>query len=78
MPRYFFHIRDGADFVEDLEGVELSDMASVHREAIEAAREILADRIRTGKAIDGQEFLIFDEDGKQISIIPFTAALRIT
>lgn len=77
MPRYFFHMREGDDFIEDLEGIDLPDAASVHDEAIQAAREIMADRIRSGQVLDAQEFLIFDENGKQISQFPFRAALHL-
>jgi hypothetical protein len=76
MPKYYFHIRDGSALIEDLEGMELPDIGSVHTEAIEAAREIMADRIRSGKTVDGQEFLVFDEDGRQVEIIPFKAGLE--
>ena len=76
MPRYFFHMIEGDDFVEDPEGMELPDIASVHEEAIQAAREILASKVRTGQIIDGQQFLIVDEDGRQITTIPFKAALH--
>lgn len=76
MPRYFFHIREGSDLIEDFEGLELPDLASVEEEAIHAAREIMADRVRSGKAIDGQEFLVFDETGAEITQIPFAMALN--
>jgi hypothetical protein len=77
MPKYFFHIRDGSDLIEDLEGMELPDDNSIRTEALAAAREIMADRIKAGKSIDGQEFLIFDEAGSQVDVVPFAAGLKI-
>ncbi len=38
MPRYFFHVRQGKDFVEDPEGVECTDSGCAKAEAIEGAR----------------------------------------
>lgn len=77
MPRFYFHMRSGEDFIEDPEGSELPDLAAARAEAIAAARELMADRIRNGHPADGQEFLIFDEDGKQIDTIPFRSVLRV-
>lgn len=77
MPRYFFHIREGSELIEDLEGVDLPDIASVEEEAIQAAREILADRIKSGKVIDGQAFHVVDANGARVAQIPFKAALRL-
>jgi hypothetical protein len=33
MPRYYFHIRDGEEFVKDEEGIELEDIAEAQMEA---------------------------------------------
>jgi len=34
MPRYFFHVFDDTEFVEDHHGVELSDAAEAKRELL--------------------------------------------
>jgi hypothetical protein len=68
MSRYFLHIRDGREFVEDPEGSELPDVTA-HAEAIEAAGEITADQLRAGRMVDSSEFLTFDEGGSQIAVI---------
>ena len=57
--------------------MELPNIAAAHEEAIEAAREILASKVKAGHVVDGQEFLIFDEEGRQVTSIPFKAALRL-
>jgi len=37
MPRFFFHIRDGATLIEDPDGSELPDLAAAREEAAPAA-----------------------------------------
>jgi hypothetical protein len=48
MAMFYFHIQEGDCLVEDDEGIELSDLTEARGEAIEAAREILAEAIRSG------------------------------
>ena len=40
MPRYFFHVRDGAS-AEDREGTELADLLAAQREAVTMSGEII-------------------------------------
>jgi hypothetical protein len=40
MPRFFFHISDGAEY-RDHEGIELIDIAAARRQAIETAGGML-------------------------------------
>jgi hypothetical protein len=48
MPLYFFHLRDGDDFVLDREGRELEDFEAVARIALREARGIIAEEARVG------------------------------
>ena len=77
MPKFYFHLRQGKDLIEDPEGVELPDVAAAHEEAIGAAREIMADRVKVGKVVNGEEFVICGEAGQPIATIPFKAALHL-
>lgn len=43
MPRYFFHVCDGEDFV-DLQGTELPDLTAARREALRFAGSLLAEQ----------------------------------
>ncbi|WP_409566761.1 DUF6894 family protein [Rhizobium leguminosarum] len=56
LPKYFFHIRRKDVFEEDLEGVDLASPEQASEEAIAAAREIVAERIRRGESADGDTF----------------------
>jgi hypothetical protein len=40
MPRYFFHVFDDTEFVEDHHGVELSDAAEAKRELLRPGARI--------------------------------------
>ncbi|MDB5645823.1 hypothetical protein [Methylobacterium sp.] len=77
MPRYFLNIRDGADVIEDLEGSILPDIEAACREAVAAARDILAEKLRAGEVMDGQVFEITDEAGIVRARLPLKEALRL-
>jgi ribosomal protein S1 len=62
MPRFFLNIRDGETYIEDEEGSVLPDVEAACREAVLAAREILASKLRAGDTVDGQVFEITDEN----------------
>jgi len=42
MPRYYFHVMDGQEFV-DLQGTQLRDLAAARKEALRFASGLLAD-----------------------------------
>jgi hypothetical protein len=75
MQRYYFHVRDGDDFLVDSERLDFATLAEVHREAIQSARDMLADLLRAGKALDGQLIEITDEQGTILEIVRFRDAL---
>jgi len=77
MPKYYLHIRDGEQLITDKEGVELPSIVSAKGEAEEAAREILAAKVRSGDIIDGQEFEIHDAWGNKMLAVPFRSVLRL-
>ena len=76
MPRFYFHIKSDNDFVEDLEGVELGGEKEAMDEAIDAAREILSERIRKGEVVDGHVFDVHDASGTKLFSLPFRDVLR--
>jgi len=44
MPRYFFHIREGAILKRDANGQELPDIEAARDEAIDIGRTLMAER----------------------------------
>lgn len=50
MPRFYFDVREGSNFVPDDEGLEFDGMDHAEREAAIAAAEIGRDRLPNGDA----------------------------
>lgn len=77
MPRYYLHIRDGEQLIRDTEGIDLPGVVSAKGEAEDAAREILAAKVKAGDIIDGQEFEICDAWGNRLLSVPFRSVLKL-
>nr|WP_222333080.1 hypothetical protein [Rhizobium leguminosarum] len=77
LPRYFFHVRRNDVFEEDSEGIDLASPELACEEATLSAREIVAERIRTGDPADGGAFEIMTEDGALVATVPFRSAIRL-
>ncbi len=77
MPRFYLNIRDGEDLIEDPEGSDLPDLAAARAEALSAARELLAERLKAGGVVNGQAMEIVDETGTVRAVIPFRDALQL-
>jgi len=77
MPRYFFHVRDRDGLSLDEEGVELASDDRARAEAMQAAREMLAEKILKGEIVDGARFEVIRIDGVVIATIPVRSALRL-
>jgi hypothetical protein len=75
MGRFYFHLRAGDGLTRDEEGVDLPDNATARHEAILAAREILAEAIKDGKPNVADAFVIMDEAGRTVDIVPLAAVL---
>lgn len=76
MPLFFFHIRNEFELVLDREGQEMPGVKAAFEEAQNAAREILAERVRSGDIIDGHEFEVHDQSGMKLFTLPFKSVLR--
>jgi len=76
MARYFFHIKDGNDLIRDEEGTELPGLEEARAKAILAAREILAQAIKTAEPeFRLNAIVVHDEDGGQVIFVPFIEVL---
>ncbi|MCJ8520677.1 hypothetical protein ABID21_003894 [Pseudorhizobium tarimense] len=75
MPRYYFHIRRGEEIAMDPEGVELASPEQAHKEAVLAARELLAARLLNGEPIDGDTIEIKDEQATLVDTLPLKSVL---
>ena len=73
--RYFYNIKMGSELILDEEGSQHPDMEEVRAEAVEAARELMAEAIRVGKDVSHQVFEIADDTGKTVAVVPFRGAI---
>ena len=76
MPRYYFHIHKGELFVEDAEGIEVHEAGSLEEEAVEAARDLLAEGDLQG--LDRREWVyeVADESGATVLVLRFEDAVE--
>jgi hypothetical protein len=69
MGRFYFHLRNGDKLLPDDDGVDLPDFSAAKREAVLAARELLAEAIRSGRQKVPDAFVIADESGRTLDTI---------
>lgn len=76
MALYFFHLRDGEMYEEDMDGVLFPDVDTARTEAVAAAREMLSEQIALGIPIGNQVFEVCDEDGVLVFRVAFKDILH--
>lgn len=77
MPRFYLHLHDGDHLVEDIEGQIYSNAAAAISDATYAARDMLAECVRSHSIIDGQHIRVCDEAGEEVAIVRFAEQLRL-
>jgi hypothetical protein len=75
MGRFYFRLREDGELIPDEEGIDLPDLSAARREAIAAARELLAEAIKDGKPNVPEAFVIADEAGRELDTVPLAAVL---
>jgi hypothetical protein len=76
MPRYFLHVRNQSELMEDPEGQECDSVEAAVREATQAARDLMAECLRNGQPLDkGRVMVVQDEAGEIVAEVPFERAL---
>jgi hypothetical protein len=75
VPRYHFHFREGGRTTKDDEGMELADDEAAVREAMFAAKEMIAQALLRGEPVPRQaEFDVTDSEGHHLYSFPFSFA----
>lgn len=69
MPHYFFHVRESGELSRDGEGQDLPDLAAARREAVNASRELISERLLHGGAINDREIEIADVQGNVLAVV---------
>lgn len=73
--RYFLHVKHNDEIIEDPDGSDLPDLRTAQLEALEAAKELLANAILSGQEPAGESIAIMDEKGRELASVPLTEVL---
>jgi hypothetical protein len=69
MPRFFFHVREGADLSRDREGQELANAEAARGEAVNTGREMLGEKLLHGGSFNARQIEIADETGRVVDVV---------
>jgi hypothetical protein len=75
MPIYYFHIHDADEVVHDEEGSDHPDIESARAEAIQSAREIIANDAKGGRLNLDRRFEVKNRRGAVVVVVPFREAI---
>ncbi len=75
MPCFFLHQRRDGTLIEDPDGSRVPNLGAARQEALAAARDLWADAILNGEDLTDHQFVITDERGAHVLIVPFIDAL---
>jgi hypothetical protein len=75
MGRFYFHLKDGEEIFHDDEGAEFPDVDAAKQEAEHSAREFLCEALKTRKPRVPGAFVIADEAGRTLYVLPLAAVL---
>jgi hypothetical protein len=68
--RFYFHLREDGSYRIDADGMELSNLAEVRREALRAARLLVAAERMAGKSSVGSAIEVEDEARQLVFTLP--------
>ncbi len=78
MPIYFIHVYQRGRLAEDRDGKHFANLKAAELEAIHAAREMGAQKVRAGKVLDlASRLEIVDANGRLVSVVTFKDAIPI-
>ena len=70
MARFYFHLTDGNQTLDDAEGLELAGEAAAREEARLFARDLAQGRLMSERDWAGWQVTIADERGQSLDSIP--------
>lgn len=77
MPRFYFHLCNGAEFAEDVEGVEFANFAVARRKAIDSLRGVMAGDLLMGDLNIASFIEIEDEGHDFIDTVSFADVVKL-
>jgi hypothetical protein len=76
MPRFFFHACSPGGRIEDPEGSDFTNLDAARADAVAAAREVLAEKIKAGEDARDWRLEITDEAGVLLATVRFGDAVE--
>ena len=70
MPRYYFHVTDGRETLENPKGMDLPGNAAAREEAVVLANELRHGKAKPGRSWQGWFVTIKDQHGHQVDSVP--------
>jgi Domain of unknown function (DUF6894) len=70
MSRYYFHLTDGNQTLDDAEGLEFAGEAAAREEARVFARDLASGKLRNDRNWSGWMVAITNEAGQEVERIP--------
>jgi hypothetical protein len=76
MPRFFFNLRSAEEMIVDSEGHTFRSIGLAKKEALQAARDLIADSIKAGRIVDrARVFEVSNASGEVVLTVPFADAI---
>jgi len=77
MPHYHLHLYNSAE-THDAEGRDFPDLAAAKEEAIRSSRDLMAEHVKAGEAVDLDHRIdVADDSGKVLASIGFRELITI-
>jgi hypothetical protein len=70
MPRYYFHLTDGKQVLDNHKGIDLSGNAAAREDALALARDLKHGAVMPGWNWTGWFVVIVDEHGHKVDEMP--------
>ena len=77
MPHFFMHLTDGDKRTDDPQGRSFADLPAARDEAVRAAREIVAEKVRHGEVVDGEAIEICDASGMLLDTVTLKSVFQV-
>jgi len=70
MPRYYFHVTNGRETLENPKGMDLPGNAAAREEAVVLAKELRHGQVMPGRSSQGWFVSVIDQHGHQVDSVP--------
>ena len=76
MPTFLFNVREGSVLIEGIEGQEFATIEDARHDAVDAAREMLAEKVRQGSELGSETIEVVDKAGVSVAQVSIAEQIR--